>query len=239
MYQSVKVPESDRHHRRGSHVTLPCGYGFGGGRTMPGSYANAPHNARAIRHALEDPAIQSIATFVDHGLRHFFPKLHALAVNLDKNIVDVDNPQIERAFADCCYPACHFNLNNACTLIHNDYWNLFFFMCAVASVGPFDHTRGGHIICWSLHLVFEFPSGSTMYLPSACVPHSNTPIAPHERRSSLAFFVPAGLARWYHNGFRSDKDFREQASPQQLGSWLEHRTKLWEIGAELLKHDLC
>ncbi|KAE9395674.1 hypothetical protein BT96DRAFT_825985, partial [Gymnopus androsaceus JB14] len=204
----------------------------------PGLYANTPRNAAAITQVLANPAFQAVATFVDRGLRSFFPKLHSLAVNLDKNIVDADNPQIERAFKDCCYPACHFNLNNACTLVHNNYWNLFCFMCAIACIGPFDHTWGGHVIAWSLGLVFEFPSGSTMYLPSACVPHSNTPIAPNERRSSLAFFLPAGLARWYHNGFRSDKDFWAQPTPQQLKQWLDYRGKLWELGVELLKYDL-
>ncbi|KAE9391193.1 hypothetical protein BT96DRAFT_832402 [Gymnopus androsaceus JB14] len=147
-----------------------------------------------MQQVLASPDIQAIATCVDRGLHDFFPKLHALAFNLNKEIVEVDNPQIEHAFRDCCYPACHLNLHNVSTLIHRDYWKLVFLMCTIACMGPFDHTRGGYIIAWLLHLVFEFPSGSVMYLPSACVTHSNTPIAPHECCHSMAFFVPAGLA---------------------------------------------
>ncbi|KAE9388766.1 hypothetical protein BT96DRAFT_835811, partial [Gymnopus androsaceus JB14] len=89
-------------------------------------------------------------------------------------------PQIECTFDDCCYLACHFNLHNACSFIHNDFWNLFFHMCSIHCIGLFDYTRGGHLIAWSLGLIFEFPAGSTMYLPSACIPHSNTPVAAHE-----------------------------------------------------------
>ncbi|KAE9391455.1 hypothetical protein BT96DRAFT_832051, partial [Gymnopus androsaceus JB14] len=208
------------------------GYGFGGGQVMPGSYVNMPHNTPLMQQVLASPDL--VATYVDRGLCDFFPKLHALVFNLDKEIVKVNNPQIECAFQDCCYPACHLNLHNTLTLIHMDYWNLVFLMCAIACMGPFDHTQGGHIIAWLLGLVFEFSSGSAMYLPSACVPHSNAPIAPHECRHSMAFFVPAGLAQWYHNGFRLDKEFCEQASPELLKEWEVYRANLWEVGMELL-----
>ncbi|KAE9387645.1 hypothetical protein BT96DRAFT_837375, partial [Gymnopus androsaceus JB14] len=178
------------------------------------------------------------ATYADRGLRDLFPRLHALALNLDKQIVDVDNPQIERAFKDCCYPACHLNLHNASTLIHTDYWNLVFLMCSIVCMGHFDHTRSGLLITWPLGLAFEFPAGTAMYIPSACVAHSNTPIDPHERRHLMAFFIPAGLARWFHNGFRSDKEFTEHASPGLLKEWKEYRANLWEFGADLLCRDL-
>ncbi|KAE9403703.1 hypothetical protein BT96DRAFT_814613 [Gymnopus androsaceus JB14] len=235
LYQCVKVSEALKNHRRGRHISLPCGYGFGGGRLMPGSYANTLHNTRLIQQALDSSDIQALATYADRRLRAFFPKLHALALNLDRQIVDVDNPQIKCAFKDCCYPACHLNLHNAATIIHADYWNLVFLMCAVVCMGHFDHTRSVHFIAWSLGLVFEFPSGSAMYIPSACVTHSNTPLAPHEHRSSMAFFVPAGLVQWYHNGFCSDKDFCEHASPKQLGDWKEYCANLWEVGLGLFQ----
>ncbi|KAE9390550.1 hypothetical protein BT96DRAFT_833308 [Gymnopus androsaceus JB14] len=222
MYSKVVVPEALKRQCRGSYVSLPAGYGFGGGRHMPGSYTNTPHNAQVIQQVLNNPDIWSIARMVNRGLLAYFPKLHALAVNLDHQIVNVDNSQIERTFHGCCYPALHFNLHNAWTLIHEDFWNLVFFMCAVASFGPFDHTCGGHIIAWSLGLVLEFPSGMAMYLPSACMPHSNTPVASHKWRLSMAFFVPAGLVRWFHNRFCLDKDFKDHASAQQLRAWNKH-----------------
>ncbi|KAE9387294.1 hypothetical protein BT96DRAFT_960422 [Gymnopus androsaceus JB14] len=194
---------------------------------MPGSYCNMLHNAPLIQQVLDNPDIQAVATYADQGLRDLFPRLHALVLNLNKQIVD-----------DCCYPACHLNLHNASTLIHTDYWNLVFLMCSIVCMGHFDHTRSGLLITWSLGLVFEFPAGTAMYIPSACVAHSNTPIDPHERHHSMAFFIPAGLARWFHNGFCSDKDFTEHTSPGLLKEWKEYRANLWEFGVDLLRRNL-
>jgi hypothetical protein len=162
---------------------------------------------------------KNIPTLTLNEFRIFFPKLHTFLSNLGCEIVEVDNPRIEQAFPGCCYPACHFNLNKSCALRHADFFNLLFFMCTVVANGPFDHTRGGHFIAWNLGLVFEFRSSSTIYVPSAFVDHSNTSIAPHERRHSMAFFVPAGLAQWYHNGFTSDHNFQANAKPEQLQEW--------------------
>ena len=48
--------------------------------------------------------------------------------------------------------------------------------------------------------------------------------------------MSAGLARWYHNGYMSDRHFQEKASVVQVKSWKESRAKLWEIGLELLQY---
>lgn len=59
-------PDLARHiHRRGTHVSLPAGCGFGGGRLCPGNYANSTYNQRLIDEVLMDPAIQRLARFVD------------------------------------------------------------------------------------------------------------------------------------------------------------------------------
>ncbi|KAE9386062.1 hypothetical protein BT96DRAFT_1006443 [Gymnopus androsaceus JB14] len=77
MYQNVN---SQRSHRRGGHIALPCEYGFGGSRSMSGSYANSSHNANTIQTVFSNPAIQSIVTFIDRGLCAFFPKSTILVV---------------------------------------------------------------------------------------------------------------------------------------------------------------
>lgn len=153
-----------------------------------------------------------------------------------QKIIEEDNPGLKRLFAGCCYAACHFNLDRASTLIHADYWNVIFGMCGVYSSGPYDYKRSGHLIMWSLGIVVEFPPGCAILLPSAPVEHSNTPLAEGERRSSIAFFVSAGLARWYHNGYMSDKEYLNRASEQQKKAWMDYRDTLWELGMELWKH---
>lgn len=138
-------------------------------------------------------------------------------------------------FEHCCYAACHFNLHKAGTRDHEDWFNLLFGMCAVYASGVFDYTRGGYFIAKSLGVVTQFPPTSAIFVPSACVTHSNTPISDNETRSSIAFFVAAGLARWYHNGYMSDKEYKARASASQLAVWQQHRMRLWEAGLELLE----
>ncbi|KAJ3756759.1 hypothetical protein EV360DRAFT_84654 [Lentinula raphanica] len=222
-----------RDHRRGQYATLPTGLGFGGGRTEPGHYANTTHNAKLMGEFLADRAVQLVARFVDAGLQTLFPKLHRFLDNLLEKILD-DNPDLKRMFPDCCYGACHVNLTSAWTRQHQDYFNILFAMCCVFCVGDFDSTRGGHLIAWEFGIVTEFPPGSAVFLPSAWVTHANIPIAHHERRSSIAFFMSSGLARWYQNGYMSDKTFQELAMPRQIQVWKDARSKLWEAGLEML-----
>ncbi|KAF9063512.1 hypothetical protein BDP27DRAFT_1232061 [Rhodocollybia butyracea] len=235
LYQSLRLPEALLHHQQGDYGTIGAGYGFGGGRVRPGEYCNSKHNSKILQIVLDSPVIQCIAQYVDQGLLALFPKLHALYTNLGEKIVNADG-RIKPSFERCCYPACHFNLHEAGALTHSNYWNWLFSMCSIFSGGPFDHRRGAHLIAWSLGLAVEFPSGSAVFLPSAAVPHANTSAAPLEHRHSLAFFLPAGLVCYYHNGYRSDKDFRELASPQQLKAWLDYRKDMWKQGLELLQY---
>ncbi|KAJ3724641.1 hypothetical protein C8R42DRAFT_577592 [Lentinula raphanica] len=229
----ARLNNNQRDHRRGQYATLPTGLGFGGGRTEPGHYANSVHNAKLMEEFLADPAVQLVARFVDAGLRALFPKLHRFLENLLEKIL-VDNPDLTRMFAGCCYGACHVNLLSACTRPHQDYFNVLFAMYCAFSVGSFDHTRGGHLIAWEFGVVTEFPPGTAIFLPSAWVTHANVPIESHERRSSIAFFMSSGLARWYQNGYMSDKSFQELATARQLQAWKEARSKLWETGLEML-----
>ncbi|KAJ3827029.1 hypothetical protein F5880DRAFT_1312762 [Lentinula raphanica] len=65
--------------------------------------------------------------------------------------------------------------------------------------------------------------------------HSNIPIAAHEHRSSIAFFMSSGLGRWYQNDYMSDKGFKAQATGKQLQAWKDQRSRLWVVGLELLQ----
>ncbi|KAJ3725391.1 hypothetical protein C8R42DRAFT_540155, partial [Lentinula raphanica] len=130
------------------------GCGFGGGKLCPSNYANTPHNARLIQQVLDDPSVQRVARFVDNGLAMFFPALHRFLSNLLDKIL-ADNPDIRRMFEGCCYGACHFNLHNAATRQHEDFFNVLFSMCAVYASGQYDHTRAGHFVTWSLGLAAD------------------------------------------------------------------------------------
>jgi hypothetical protein len=55
---------------------------------------------------------------------------------------------------------------------------------------------------WDLGLVVRFPPGSTIFLPSALIRHSNTPVSAHERRYSFAQYTSGGIFRWIGHGFK-------------------------------------
>lgn len=56
---------------------------------------------------------------------------------------------------------------------------------------------------YDLKLAIEFPSGSTIVIPSASLSHGNTAIQPGETRVSFTQFCAGGLIRWVRYGFQS------------------------------------
>ncbi len=76
---------------------------------------------------------------------------------------------------------------------HTDSGNLPFGWCTITALGWFDPKRGGHLVLWDLKLIIDFPPGSTILIPSAILLHSNTAIAPGERRYSFTQYTSGGL----------------------------------------------
>jgi hypothetical protein len=70
------------------------------------------------------------------------------------------------------------------------------------------------MVLWDLGLAVRFPPGSTIMIPSALLTHSNVPIQTGEERYSIIQYSSSGLFRWVYNGFMSDKDFLEKATPE-------------------------
>ncbi|KAE9384970.1 hypothetical protein BT96DRAFT_1007506 [Gymnopus androsaceus JB14] len=170
LYCHLKLPQKLLDHQRGRYATIGVGYGFGGGRIRPGNYVNSVHNSELLQQALATAVVKRIARYVDctailtlllEGLLALFPKLHSLYTSLDRQIVDVNNPNIH-------------------TKYHLDHWNYIGGMCAAFNGGSFDSKRSGHFIAWSLGLVIKFPPGTAIFVPSAAVPHSNMPLAKDE-----------------------------------------------------------
>jgi hypothetical protein len=121
------------------------------------------------------------------------------------------DPTLQRLFPGTPFAAASVKLGpktECCP--HCDWANFAPGECVVVSLGDFDADRGGHLALWSLGLVVHFPPGSVIFLPSALVQHSNTPIGPHERRYSFAQYMSGGLFWWVFNGFK--------VGPQNLGN---------------------
>jgi hypothetical protein len=119
------------------------------------------------------------------------------------------NPSLKRNFAAkiSVFAAATFNFGpRTVTFPHIDFANLAWGWCAITALGNFDPNKGGHLILWDLKLIIRFPPGSTIFIPSALIRHSNTSIQAHEKRFSFTQYTSAIIFRFVENGFRSDED---------------------------------
>ncbi|KAL7280228.1 hypothetical protein ACG7TL_006647 [Trametes sanguinea] len=140
------------------------------------------------------------------------------------------------AFGDT-FSCSTFNLGpQTRTVPHRDHLNLPYGWCAITAFGNFDPKQGGHIILWDLRMVIEFPPGSTILIPSAILMHSNTAIAPEERRYSFTQYTPGGVFRWVASGFQTVKEAGLSARSLNAAG-----RKRWEEGVGLLSlwSELC
>lgn len=135
----------------------------------------------------------------------YAPKLYAdYHRELNKLYEYYDN--LRRVFPDSVFTAASANFGpQAFTHMHLDHANRPVGWCAIFATGKFDHVKGGHLILDELRLVIEFPSGSTVLIPSATCTHGNTPIGKDETRMVLTQYAAGGLFRFIEYGFRTWK----------------------------------
>ncbi|KAE9387549.1 hypothetical protein BT96DRAFT_738170, partial [Gymnopus androsaceus JB14] len=173
-------PTKCKNHHQGNYVSMPCGYSMGGGQQEPMNFLTSKHNAEVIDWVLEDQYMQHFACFMDCGTQAYFPQIHCLLSNLQWHLSEAHNPNLRKIFPGVCFAACHLNLGQVCTKLHNDLKNIFFAVCGVGAFGPFNHKTGGHLVLWELGIVIEFPSGCGFLFPSATIAHANIPISSDE-----------------------------------------------------------
>ena len=159
------------------------------------------------------------------------PKLHK---HYHENLRKVEKKiGIKRDFPGSAFACATVNIGpDVRTFIHRDMKNLAFGWCAVTALGQFDFKQGGHLILWDTKLIIEFPAGSTIFLPSAILNHSNTPIQSGERRSSFTQYTAGGLFQWVDNGCKTDTQLRR--TPYIYRHILAKRKGAWLKGLAML-----
>lgn len=104
------------------------------------------------------------------------------------------------------FPAMSFNFGpTAATLEHTDFQNYAGGFCIVTALGNFDPTRSAHLYVRELKLVFEFPAGASIMLPSALLHHGNTTLVDNDERGSITLYGAGSLFRWPDQGFQTDE----------------------------------
>ena len=143
-------------------------------------------------------------------------------------------PTIQRNFFNSVFACCTFNLGPFTVCFdHTDPGNLPFGWCAITALGNFNFKRGGHLVLWDLHLVIEFPPGSTILIPSASLRHGNTAIQTGETRYSFTQYTAGGIFRWVEQGFQKSSEWYSSLSKEEKSA--EHRKgdERWAMGVGL------
>ena len=163
------------------------------------------------------------------ALQLFAPRLYKFySSTLDS--VCANDPDLKRNFEKSVFAAMTINLGpQTVTRKHVDHFNIPFGWCVITALGDFDHTRGGHLVLWELKLIIEFPAGSTVFIPSATINHSNIAVQPHERRYSITQYTAGGLARWVACGFKTLKSLAVDGETLAMCG-----TERWREGVGLL-----
>jgi hypothetical protein len=127
--------------------------------------------------------------------------------------VQQDDPSIEYPYEGHPFAGFTFNIGpSVVTTPHKDLKNLSWGWCAITSLGNYNPKNGGHLVLWDLNLVIEFPPGSTIFIPSAILCHSNTSVSDSETRSSLTQYNSEGLFRWAAYDFSLKKGRKKVGS---------------------------
>ncbi|KAF8192035.1 hypothetical protein K438DRAFT_1965309 [Mycena galopus ATCC 62051] len=233
----IRLSEDKLHHRRAQetdpYAAVGRGLSHGGGQTEPGELYQNATNTNLTDDLLQDPDIQKMIGFITLLFSLWAPKLYSFYART-RDALQWWRPNLRWNFANSVFAACTFNFGpRAFTRPHLDFANLSWGWCSITPLGSFDPDFGGHLILWDLRLVIRFPPGSTIFIPSAIIRHSNVPIRSHETRSSFTQYTAGGIFRWVRNGFRTDEDFENQSSGAEKAARAAEAETRWEDGMDM------
>ncbi|KAI0054993.1 hypothetical protein BV25DRAFT_1816250, partial [Artomyces pyxidatus] len=223
-----ELTKADLAHRRGKFACLRAGITHGGGGTAPSNMGNRIASQNAAAAALcARPSFQRIAGFASSAFALGAPRLFEHYREAVDGVCGY-NPKLTRPFASSVFPAATFNLGpQAATVKHRDHANVPYGWCAITALGSFDPKAGGHLYLWELKLVFEFPSGSTILIPSSIISHGNTPVQKGETRQSFTQYCAGGIMRWNAYGFRTEATLKAE-DPELFARRMAEAPGRWE-----------
>ncbi|EIW56591.1 uncharacterized protein TRAVEDRAFT_49410 [Trametes versicolor FP-101664 SS1] len=192
-------------HRRGDFPAVTSGISFGGGQKYIKNISQrTSHNENVVSALLGQTAVRRVANFGNSAMRLFAPRLHGY-YSTTLNALCAKHPTLRPNFSNNVFGTATFNLGpRTVSYAHVDQKNLPWGWCTITAAGEFDPVCSGHLILWDLKMFIEFPPGATVLIPSALLCHSNTTIAPHERRYSFTQYTAGGIVRWMESGFQPD-----------------------------------
>ncbi|TFK45270.1 hypothetical protein OE88DRAFT_1603325, partial [Heliocybe sulcata] len=198
-----RCPAAKCAHRRGDFPVATTGVSHGGGRKAS---AGATHNAAVVHRLVRNPALGRLGHFTASAYALAAPSLYQYSYDTLEELQNA-YPNLEPPFAQGPWACSAFNLGGrAYSKEHTDHLNCPFLWCCITALSSFDHRAGRQLVLWDLNLVIDFPAGSTIFIPSALLRHSNLAIQPHERRYSFVQWSAGALFRWAELGYKSAKE---------------------------------
>ncbi|KAJ7191701.1 hypothetical protein GGX14DRAFT_380823 [Mycena pura] len=230
----IRLPKAKLKHRRAQtqFAAVARGVSHGGGRLAPAEVAVGAANRRVTDVLLAHSAFTRIVGFTTALFALWAPNLCNYYLST-RAALSSWQPTTRWNFANSPFAACTWNFCAAVCALHLDFENLAWGWCAITALGKFNPDRGGHLILWDLKLVIRFPPGSTIFIPSALLRHSNTGIQRGERRSSFVQYTAGGLFRWVDNEFMTNNDFDATASPESRLARAERARERWQKGLNM------
>ena len=143
-------------------------------------------------------------------------------------------PTIKQNFFNSVFACCTFNLGPFTVCFdHTNPRNLPFGWCAITALGNFDFKCSGHLMLWDLHLVIEFPPGSTILIPSASLHHGNTSIQTGKTLYLFMQYTAGGLFRWVEQGFQKTLEWYKGLSKEERSAEGKRGKEHWAKGLGL------
>ncbi|KAJ7843955.1 hypothetical protein B0H13DRAFT_2412152 [Mycena leptocephala] len=205
---AARFPAPMYKHRRGLFAAINVCLSYGKGQTAP-SWLQTNHDDLADR-LLANPDINRLATFASAAFAMWAPRLYQYYHKHDMQLHQ-HFPDLRRIFPRSGFSCAAFNFGpNVWTFKHRDVLNLPFGWCAIQAAGPFDPTKGGHLVLWDLMLVIEFPPGALVLIPSATLSHSNVPVQAGDKPSPSHSSPLAESSATSTTGFARRKNWRRQ-----------------------------
>lgn len=95
---------------------------------------------------------------------------------------------------------------SASAKVHVDSKNLASGICMIAAFGDFNHRKSGHLILHDAKLILEVAHADIVFIPSACIRHSNSEVQDGESRRSVVQYSPGRIFQYIHRGFRTQTE---------------------------------
>ncbi|KAJ8085940.1 hypothetical protein PM082_004759 [Marasmius tenuissimus] len=227
-------------HKRGKFHAYNRGVTMGMGSQTPVVLSNGKEIDAVLNELVSHPSLSRLSGYHNHVVKLWEPQLHKTY----KKTVEAMHEKLTnltRNFRDNIFTAAAFNFGGRVrTIQHRDHLNWPFGLCVITALGRFNAKRSAHLVLKEFNLVVDFPHASTAAIPSACITHFNTAIAPGDTRTSFTQYTAGAIFRWVENGFRTNKAVNlssvaeKECLAERKRTAVAERLKLYSLASQIL-----